>query len=158
MIDLTQNFSTSLVTGTYPVIITAAEVKQTKAGTGSYLAVTLKDQSGKTGTINFNVKNPNQIAVNIGLAGIKFICLATKMALNFSSEFELASAMVGKSFLASIVSEQDGDFQRIKIKRCEELVGQFALQAPAQQMQPNPKPQQFQQSQGMNITVDDVPF
>lgn len=57
-----------LPAGWYSATITAAEVKQTKTGTGSYLKVefTVSDPAGRKVWSNYNVRNANSAAETIG--------------------------------------------------------------------------------------------
>lgn len=58
--------------GTYTVVVDNAEVKETKAGTGSYINVKFKiADSNRFLFHSFNIKNPNEKAVEIGLQQLK---------------------------------------------------------------------------------------
>lgn len=67
-----------LPTDWYPVMITASEEKPTKAGTGSYLELTLTvqggEQAGRTVAWRLNLNNPNTTAVEIAYAELSAIC------------------------------------------------------------------------------------
>jgi len=76
-----------LPTGDYTAIIKAAEVKDTKAGTGRYINFQLEIVSGQhAGRVVFdlvNFENPNPVAQDIGQKTLSAICHATKvMQLN----------------------------------------------------------------------------
>lgn len=64
--------------GTYPVIITKTEDKPTKNGGGSYLEVTMTIQggehNGKTVIDRLNLRNQNQVAVDIAYGTLSAIC------------------------------------------------------------------------------------
>lgn len=68
----------ALPAGDYPAIITASEMKQTKAGDGSYLALTIELQgNGATGRRvwhNLNIQNKNAQAMEISQKHLKEIC------------------------------------------------------------------------------------
>lgn len=69
-----------LPTGNYKAVITASEEKKTKAGTGSYLAITFEilegDCKGRKVWTNLNIDNPNQDAVRIAYEQLSAICHA----------------------------------------------------------------------------------
>ena len=82
---------TAVPPGEYQVVITESEERQTKAGTGSYLALTLEILDGphKGGKVwvNVTMRNPNPMAVTIGQKELSSICRATgKMAPRDSRE------------------------------------------------------------------------
>lgn len=66
---------TLLPDGKYTVVCSDAALKDTKAGTGQYIAATFTiksgEQKGRQIFENFNVENPNPMAVKIGREGIK---------------------------------------------------------------------------------------
>lgn len=58
--------------GQYTVVVDEAEVKETKAGNGSYINVKFKiDGTNRSIFHSFNIRNPNQQAVEIGLGQLK---------------------------------------------------------------------------------------
>lgn len=67
--------------GEYPVVIDASEWKQTKAGTGAYLELTLQvtdgAHKGRKLWDRLNLQNPNQTAVDIAQQTLSAICHAT---------------------------------------------------------------------------------
>ena len=69
-----------LPAGTYKAVITEAIEKQTKAGTGSYLSLTIEvidgEHKGKKVFDNLNLNNPNQTAVQIAQQTLKSIIVA----------------------------------------------------------------------------------
>ena len=82
---------TAVPPGQYEVVITESEERQTKAGTGSYLALTLEiiDGPHKGGKVwaNVTMRNPSAMAVTIGQKELSSICRATgKMAPRDSRE------------------------------------------------------------------------
>lgn len=70
-----------LPAGEYLVMVTNTELKQTKAGTGSYLSVDLQiiegEYEGRKIWDNITLQNPNQTAVNIGQKQLSSLCHAT---------------------------------------------------------------------------------
>lgn len=91
-----------LPAGQYMAVVTGAEIKKTNSGTGEYIQVELTISSqahtGRKVWDNFNIKNDNQKAVDIGLSKLKAMALAigfteTEMT-NFKPEM-LANKEVG---------------------------------------------------------------
>jgi hypothetical protein len=74
----------ALPAGDYPAIITGSEMKTTKAGDGTYLALTIEFQgNGATGRKlwhNLNIQNKNPQAVEISQKHLKEICDAVGLA------------------------------------------------------------------------------
>lgn len=70
--------------GDYEMAITGSEIKETKAGTGRYIAFTIEilgpSHKGRKVWANINVENPNQQAVDIGLRELRSICDAVGLA------------------------------------------------------------------------------
>jgi len=66
------NFGETIPKGEYELYATESELKQTKAGTGSYISVTFEvvgpTNKGRKLWFNFNVQNPNSKAEDIGRA------------------------------------------------------------------------------------------
>ena len=78
--------------GDYKVIVTEAEKKPTKAGTGAYLEMRLEVIDGPSkGRLLFerlNLWNPNEVAVKIAQQQLASLCRATGVITpNDSSEF-----------------------------------------------------------------------
>ena len=81
-LDLSQVKTTeTLPAGSYAALITSIDKKQTKSGTGEYyqieFTVTTQGATGRKIWDKFNTKNENMQAVNIGLAKLKSLALAT---------------------------------------------------------------------------------
>lgn len=57
--------------GDYTVTCVDAELKETNAGTGEYIKIKLEAEKGQVFFHNFNTKNPNPKAVEIGLGQLK---------------------------------------------------------------------------------------
>ena len=74
----------ALPAGDYPAIITQSEMKTTKAGDGTYLALTIELQgngaSGRKHWHNLNIRNKNPTAVEISQKHLKEICDAIGLA------------------------------------------------------------------------------
>lgn len=67
--------------GTYKAVITESEEKPTKAGTGSYMQLTVEiidgQHSGRKLIDRLNLNNPNKVAVDIAQRTLSSICRAT---------------------------------------------------------------------------------
>lgn len=66
--------------GWYPAVITESEMRETRAGTGQYLALTLElvdcAYAGRRVWTNLNLRNPNAKAVEIAQRDLASICRA----------------------------------------------------------------------------------
>ena len=66
--------------GWYPAVITESEMRDTRAGTGRYLALTLElvdcAYAGRRVWTNLNLHNPNEKAVEIAYRDLASICRA----------------------------------------------------------------------------------
>jgi hypothetical protein len=64
--------------GDYNVIITKSEIKDTKAGTGQYLSLSMLvfagEYEGRVIFTNINIKNPNKVAEDIARAQLSSLC------------------------------------------------------------------------------------
>jgi hypothetical protein len=82
-----------LPAGDYPVVVESAEVKPTKKGTGHYLGVQLVvvdgPAKGRKLFDNFNLQNPSEKAVQIGLEHLSSLCKATIGSVPFADESQL---------------------------------------------------------------------
>jgi len=91
MLDLTDTKESGGVVppGTYYLIADDAEMKDTKAGDGSYISVKYRilegAQEGRFLFHMFNIKNPNPKAVEIGMGQLK-----TFMKCSGATDFKLA--------------------------------------------------------------------
>jgi hypothetical protein len=87
--------------GKYNCTITDAVVKDTKDRTGEYIAVNLKiadgDHAGRIIFHNFNIKNMNPKASEIGLGQLRTMLETMGMELKFETPFDCCNAMFGKS-------------------------------------------------------------
>lgn len=82
---------TPLPAGKYPAMITASDLKPTKAQTGHYLSleftVTEGEHQGRKVFTNLNLDNPNQQAVEIAQRDLSAICHAVgKLTVTDSAE------------------------------------------------------------------------
>jgi hypothetical protein len=76
--------------GWYPAVITESEMRETRAGTGQYLALTLElvdcAYAGRRVWTNLNLHNPNPKAVEIAHRDLASICRAIGMMQPGKSE------------------------------------------------------------------------
>lgn len=114
----TKNDFGLLPEGDYQVTCVAAEVKDTKAGTGQYISARFKIESkefmNRQVFHNFNIKNPNEKAQEIGLSQIKAFLLAGNRD---AASLKDVSALCGVSCTAHVTvqkSDQFGDSNVIK--------------------------------------------
>ena len=124
--------------GDYPVIITDSEMKQTKAGTGHYLQLTLQviDGPAKNRLIwhRLNIQNPNATAQEIGQRQLSALCHAVgKLQVQDSAELH------GIPFVARVIVKTDDYGAKNEIKS----VKGFAQHQPA----PQPTQQPVYQAQ-----------
>jgi hypothetical protein len=86
----------------YPMIISADEMKPTKAGNGSYLALTLEiidgTFKGRKIWANLNLDNPNATAVEIAQRELKSIC----DAVGFSGVIDDTAVLHNRPFLGKL--------------------------------------------------------
>lgn len=80
--------------GTYPAIVTAAETKVNKKGTGLYLKLTFQITDGEYQNrlifINCNIKNDNATAENLAKKFLRQLCMAS----NIVTEIKDAQALI----------------------------------------------------------------
>jgi len=118
--------------GWYPVEVEAAEVKDTKAGTGKYLWLELSiigDQyNGRKLFANINLMNPNEKAVEIGMRELAALGLACGLAAITDSH-----ELIGKTIECRVkVEAAKGDFDADnKVTAYRPLGGQQPAAAPA---------------------------
>lgn len=106
--DYQPNSFDALPAGDYDVCIVASEMKPTKAGTGSYLQLTLQVLGGEYANRKLfdrlNLNNPNATAVQIARGTLSAICRAVGvMDPNDSSELH------NKGMKAVVRVEKDAD-------------------------------------------------
>lgn len=148
--NLGQNFNVSelpqgdnfepLPAGWYQVAIEGAEVKQTKAGTGQYIAVRYKvsgpTHSGRVVFGNINLRNPNPKAEEIGRQQLGDICRAIGLATIQDSDQLIGGNLEIK--LAVTKDETYGDGNDVKGFRAVGKGAPSQTQAPAQAAQTPP--------------------
>ena len=95
--------------GNYLVEITDSEMKPTKAGTGSYLQMTLKvlqgNYAGRLLWERLNLDNPNKTAVEIAQKTLSSICHATGV-LNVTDSVQLHN----KPMIAKVKVKRDDEY------------------------------------------------
>ena len=134
---------TPIPAGSYPVIITESEVRETKNGTGNYLKVTLEIQAGEYQGRkifhNITLQNQNLTAVGIGQRHLSQICHAVGI-LQVQD-----SAQLHHKPLIAVVKIRKGDGQygdSNEVARYEQAQGMGAVpsfQAPPRQAAPQPQ-------------------
>lgn len=93
--------------GEYTVTCTEAVVNETKAGTGEYIKVKLETVDGPVFFHNFNIKNPNAKAVEIGMGQLKtFLRVAGKKDPN---KLNGAEELIGLRCIVKVKVEDKGD-------------------------------------------------
>jgi len=77
LFDASEVSTTGVEPGEYTATIEDAEVRETKAGTGEYINAKWKiEETGSVFFALYNIKNPNETAVNIGLGELKRMMIA----------------------------------------------------------------------------------
>ena len=77
LFDASNASTTGVEPGEYTATIEDAEVRETKAGTGEYINAKWKiEETGPVFFALYNIKNPNETAVNIGLGELKRMMIA----------------------------------------------------------------------------------
>jgi len=90
LFDATEVSETGIEPGEYVIFVDHAEVKETKSGTGEYINIRWKlEDQGDTFYSLYNIKNPNEKAVQIGLSELKRMCAAAGVEAKVSSVDEL---------------------------------------------------------------------
>lgn len=119
----------ALPAGDYPVIISSADIRQTKSGTGQYLEITLDIQSsdlmGRKLFDRLNLWNPNPKTVEIAQRQLSAICHATGVM-----QLEDTDQLIHRPLIASVkVKDDPGYGLRNEIKGYKAQEG-MALAAP----------------------------
>lgn len=139
MINLTNVKTTDLEVlppGKYNAAVTGATIKDTKTG-GQMIAaeftVTTDGFKGKKVWENYNIKNDNQKAVDIGLSQLKTLCLAlgytAEQLANFNPEMLLSRDLTIETKIETDVTY--GDKARVK-KYLPKTTTQFATPSDSQ--------------------------
>lgn len=96
--------------GTYPAIITASEMKPTKAGTGQYLQLTIDLQgdqySGRKVWDRLNLVNPNQQAVAIAHRTLNDLAIACGIDLSQPDALADSEVLHFQPILVDVVTEK----------------------------------------------------
>lgn len=71
LLDLTSVSESTIDAGEYVITVESAEVKETKAGDGEYIKCVFETEKGQKIFHNFNIKNKNEKATQIGLSQLK---------------------------------------------------------------------------------------
>lgn len=126
--------------GTYNVIISDSEVKQTKMGDGSYLKLTLEVQQGeyqgRKVFHNITLQNPNPTAVSIGQKHLAQICHAVGV-LQVNDSAELHNRP-----LLAVVKIRKGDGQYSDSNEVQRYEAAQLGAAPSFQAPPHARPAQ----------------
>jgi len=150
MFDLTQVEEVGgfqpIEAGVYRLTVENAEVKTTKAGTGEYINVTFEITGDKYNKRKlwkmFNIKNPNDVAVKIGLGELKkmITCSSKPKALTFQDPIELCGLVV---------------YGFVGLKEDKNEINYFLEQKDAlERIKQQESVKQFSSS----ISADDIPF
>lgn len=89
--------------GDYVCEITGTEIRKTKLGTGKYIrtefTIISKEQNGRKIWTNFNIENPNDKAVEVGLKMLKKLILSSNYSgkTSFNSAEEASTVLTGLS-------------------------------------------------------------
>ncbi len=125
-----------LPAGDYPVMVESSEVKPNKKKTGHILAVQFEvvdgPKKGKKLFANFNLANPSEVAVKIGLKELGALCKATIGGALFTDEAQLL---------------QQSCIACVKIKDNENSIRTYKSVAEVQAAGRGVRPQQMQQQQ-----------
>jgi hypothetical protein len=109
--------------GKYSAVMDNTTITETKAGDGRYIVITYKitsePASGRLVFVNYNIENPNEMAVNIGKAQLKQVCEAIGKT-KFDNLYELH----GSPILLTLAIRKDEKYGDSNIvRRAESLTG-----------------------------------
>lgn len=97
--------------GEYTLQIENAEVKTTKAGTGEYINATMLvvggEYDGRKLFTTYNIKNPNQVAVDIGMGQLKSMM---KSAGRDNFQLQTVGDLCGLTFKANVKIKIDNEY------------------------------------------------
>lgn len=100
--------------GTYDVMITEIDDKETKAGNGNYLRmrfdVISENHNGRCFFINYNYINPNETAQNIGRSDIKKLAGAIGLSGKVSQ-----SDYMEKALTVRLTGKKNGEYENYTI-------------------------------------------
>jgi hypothetical protein len=93
--------------GDYTVTCVHAELMETKSGTGEYIKVKLEADSGQIFFHNFNTKNDNKQAVDIGLGQLKKFLRVS--GVKDPDKIKTVMKLVGLKVIATVKVEDKDD-------------------------------------------------
>lgn len=136
-LDLTSvpDGGTLLPKGLYEIVCDEAVVKQTKLGTGEYIKCKFKVASGdymnQVLFHNFNIKNDNKQAVQIGLGQLKHFCKCAGLA---NVKLNSVSDLIGLRAIAQVNHKKsEGYDDQVVIQNFRPLLVAGAQHEPVQQ-------------------------
>lgn len=107
--------SEPLPPGTYTVVVVETEVRETKAGTGTYLNVEMEvidgDHKGRRIWDRINLRNPNEQAVEIGMRRLSSICRILGLERLPNSEL-----LHGKTLAVTVYHRDRGGRTNVDVK------------------------------------------
>lgn len=114
-----------LPAGSYAALVTSIDKKQTKSGTGEYyqveLTVTTQGANGRKIWDNFNTKNDNQTAVQIGLAKLKSLAIASGIPETKLSSFDPTMLANKEVKITTTIKKDDTYGDKAEIKKYSSL-------------------------------------
>lgn len=116
MLDLSnvKDDFTPIPPGTYSAFVSAIDKKTTSSGTGEYykveLTITTQGQNGRKVWDNFNVKNDNAKAVQIGLAKLKQLALSSGISESSLSKFDPTMLATKEVQITTGIKVGDGEY------------------------------------------------
>ncbi len=157
-IEDTDDFG-QLSPGTYKVIVESSEYKQTKSGTGHYMAVTFACQdphvSGRKVWENFNLQNASVQAQKIGQGQFKRFCAAIGITGALKSPDDFNRQAQGKLLWLELTTYKD-DRDQTRTKVMKYISKQEAQGLQTGQNGTAPAPQRPATSG--SPTLDEIPF
>ena len=126
MLDLSQvKTNETLSPGSYSALVTGIEKKSTKNGTGEYyqveFTVTTQGATGRKIWDNFNTKNDNQQAVNIGLAKLKSLAISTGISEAQLTKFDPTMLANKEVKITTVIKKDDTYGDKAEIKKYASL-------------------------------------
>lgn len=126
MLDLSQvKTNETLTPGSYAALVTGIEKKSTKNGTGEYyqveFTITTQGATGRKIWDNFNTKNDNQQAVNIGLAKLKSLAISTGISESQLTKFDPTMLSNKEVKITTVIKKDDTYGDKAEIKKYASL-------------------------------------
>lgn len=103
-LDEIEDVSGGIAPGTHVLTVVKAELKETKARTGTYIKVEFKAENNQRHWENYNITNPNEQAQKIGRGQIKAFL---KAAGYTEARFDDVNKMLGLKVKAKIKATKD---------------------------------------------------